>query len=338
VPRFRSGRPAAAVESARYRAAGGGLPTFVVPLLILVAVLGYLAGHTRSKSASSVTARTARSVDVVFQYPLGWAPAAAGPQIAGLTLAHATRVAPRGQVANAGLLVGSLPIGEPGPLPAGFVAQLPRLPQTALVDLVEVQAYRYTQLAPRGFAPTLALFVIPSAEGAWTALACYAPSLSSPYMHECEQTVAAVTVAGQSQTYQLTPEPRYAAEISAAITTLDRVRVSLKRELHPQITAARAEQLARGLAAGFSDAAGALGRLVPGVPVEQAQQALATAIRQARAGYDALAAAAAELSVPAYEAAQGRVSTAEASVDRALENFALLGYIPAQSASSTGRG
>jgi hypothetical protein len=329
---LRIGHLADVAEPLRYRAAA--LPAFVVPLLVLVAVLGYLVGHTHAGGGTSGVARTARSTDVVFQYPLGWAPASSGPQLDGLSLSQATRVAPRGQAQHAGLLVGSLPVNDPGPLPASFVARLTQLPQTTIVNLIEAQAYRYTQLHVRGFAPTLTLFAIPNPDGASTALACYAPSSSSPYMRACEETVAAVTVAGQSQTYQLTPEPKYAAELSATIRTLDRLRTSLERELHPQITAARAEQLARALAAGFGDARTALIKLEPNAPVEQAQAVLAAAIGQARAGYEALGAAVAALSVPTYEAAQARVATAEASVDKALENFALLGYIPAQSASS----
>jgi hypothetical protein len=328
----RIGHLADVTEPLRYRAAA--LPAFIVPLLVLVAVFGYLVGHTHSGSGSSGVARTARGADVVFQYPPGWAPASSGPQLDGLSLSHATRVAPTGQAQRAGLLVGSLPTNDPGPLPASFVARLTRLPQTAIVNLIEAQAYRYTQLHVRGFAPTLTLFAIPNPDGASTALACYAPSSSSPYMRACEETVAAVTVAGQSQTYQLAPEPKYASELSATIRTLDRLRTSLERELHPQITAARAEQLARALAAGFGDARTALTKLEPNAPVEQAQAVLASAIGQAGAGYEALGAAVAALSVPTYEAAQARVATAEASVDKALENFALLGYIPAQSASS----
>jgi hypothetical protein len=328
----RIGHLADVAEPLRYRAAA--LPAFVVPLLVLVAVLGYLVGHTHSGGGPSGVARTARSADVVFQYPAGWAPASSGPQLDGLSLSQATRVAPSGQAQDAGLLVGSLPANDPGPLPASFVARLTRLPQTTIVNLIEAQAYRYTQLHVRGFAPTLTLFAIPNPDGASTALACYAPSSSSPYMRACEETVAAVTVAGQSQTYQLAPEPKYAAELSATIRTLDRLRTSLERELHPQITAARAEQLARALAAGFGDARTALTKLEPNAPVEQAQAVLASAIGQARAGYEALGVAVAALSVPTYEAAQARVASAEASVDKALENFALLGYIPAQSASS----
>lgn len=329
---MRIGNLADVAEPLRYRAAA--LPAFVVPLLVLVAVLGYLAGHTHSGGGSSGVARTARSTDVVFQYPLGWAPASSGPRLDGLSLSQATRVAPIGQARHAGLLVGSLPVNDPGPLPASFVSRLTQLPQTTIVNLIEAQAYRYTQLHVRGFAPTLTLFAIPNPDGASTALACYAPSSSSPYMRACEETVAAVTVAGQSQTYQLTPEPKYAAELSATIRTLDRLRTSLERELHPQITAARAEQLARALAVGFGEARTALIKLEPNAPVEQAQAVLAAAIGQARAGYEALGGAVAALSVPTYEAAQERVATAEASVDKALENFALLGYIPDRSASS----
>jgi hypothetical protein len=331
--KLRIGRLPDVAEPLRYRAAV--LPTYVIPLLVLIAVLGYFVGHRHSGGgASSAAARTARSADVIVQYPPGWSPTSDAPQLDGLSLTQATRVAPRGQAARAGLLVGSLPAGDPTPLPASFVARLAHLPQTAIVDLVEAQAYRYTQLHVRGFSSTLTLFAIPNPNGPSTALACYAPSPRSPYMRACEETVAAVTIAGQSQTYQLTPEPRYAAELSAAIVTLDRQRISLRRQLHPQIAAARAEQLARGLASGFGEASAALGRLEPNAPVERTQVALASALQDARAGYEALATAVAALSVPAYEAARARVATAETNVDKALESFALLGYIPAQSASS----
>lgn len=329
--RRRNGDLAGVAEPPRYSAAG--LPVFVIPLLLLVAAIGYLAGHNHTQGAASVPARTARSGNVVFQYPPGWSQASDAPQLAGLSLERATGVAPHGQPARAGLLVGTLPQGGAAPLPASFVGGLTRLPQTAVVELIEAQAYRYTQVPLRGFAHALTVFVIPSSVGAPTALACYAPSTSSPYMRTCEQTVTSVAVANQSQTVQLAPEPKYAAELSKAILTLDRLRVSLERELHPQITAARAEQLARRLQAGFGNAGSTLAGMQPSAPVERAQRALATAIDRASAGYASLASAASELSVPAYEAAQARVASAEASVDKALASFALLGYIKAQNVS-----
>jgi hypothetical protein len=312
------------------------MPAFIIPLLVLVAAAGYLAGRTHSSGGSAAAARTARSANVVFQYPAGWSQASGGPQLAGLALEQATLVAPRGHAASAGMLVGSLPRGGAAPLPASFVAQLSRLPQTAIVELIEAQAYRYTQVQLRGFGEALTVFVIPSADGASTALACYAPSASSPHMRSCEQSVSAVAVANQSQTVQLAPEPKYAAELSKAILALDRLRVSLERELHPQITAARAGQLARRLQTGFGEAGSALARMQPSAPVEGAQSALAAAIEKASAGYAALASAAGELSVPAYEAAQAHVAAAEAGVNKALASFALLGYIRAENVSLGG--
>jgi hypothetical protein len=333
--RLRIGRIADAAEPLRYHAAA--LPTFVIPLLALVAIAGYLVGHKHSSSASSSAVRTARTADVVFQYPRGWSRVSGGPQLDGLDLTQTTRLAPKGRSAQAGLLVGSLPAREPGPLTASFVAELKQLPQVAIVSLNEAQAYRYTRARPPGFAPALTLFVIPNPGGAATAFACYAPSAGSPYMRACEATVAGVTVIGQTLTYQLTPESRYAAGLSAVIVALDKLRVSLRSELQPQISAARAKQLAQGLAASFGDAGTALSKLEPNAPVERAQATLAAALTQARGGYEALAEAVAALSVPAYEAAQQRVASAEASVDNALENFALLGYIPAESAASNAR-
>ncbi len=303
-----------------------GLPTFVIPLLILVAVLGYLAGHSSSKSAPTATLRTARSADLVVQYPRGWAQQSRGPRITGLTLTEAMLFAPRAAVSSAGLIVGSLPRGEPSPLPSAFVAKLSTLPQVALVDLIEAQAYRYTELRLPGFVHTLTIFVIPNPEGAATALACYAPSASSPYMRDCERTVAAVLVAGRSHGYQLTPEPKYAAEISATVDTLDRLRVLLKGELAANRSAARAEQLTRRLAGGFAEAGRSLSGLEPAEPVEQAQAVLVSAIEQARVGYESLASAAAAGNAAEYEAARTDVSRAEASVDQALQSYALLGY------------
>ena len=58
--------------------------------------------------------------------------------------------------------------------------------------------------------------MIPNPGGDPTALACYAPSPTSPYMRACEGIVSGVTVVGQSQNFQLTPEAGYAAKIGAA--------------------------------------------------------------------------------------------------------------------------
>ncbi len=302
------------------------LPALVIPVLLVVAALGYLAGHKHSAATAPRPPRAVTTGNVVLDYPDGWRAVAAGPRIPNLALAHPSAIAPGAAATRAGLLVGALPSGELAPLPRKFVAKLRRAPSTEIVNLLEVQAYRYARLSVPGFDEALTIFVIPNRGEAPTALACFAPSPSSAYMLACERSVAAATVTGQLQGYQLTPDPTYAAKISATIAALDHLRVSLKHELSPRVSAATAQRLARRLASGYATASSALAVLVPSAEAAPAQAALAGAINRAHAGYDALAAAAGEQEVSAYEAAQGDISSAEADVDQALESFALLGY------------
>jgi phosphohistidine phosphatase SixA len=305
------------------------LPAAVIPLLVAVAVLGYVAGRSRSHDGSAEGLRTARSAHVLIRYPVGWKLVSGGVGVPGLSIVHPQLIVAGSPATRAGLIVGTLPPGELGPLPRPFLSRLLRLPQTAVVDLAEGQAYRYTQFSGPGLQEPLAVFVIPNPDGAPTALACYAPSLQSPYMRACEQTVSGVTVVGQSQPYQLTPQPGYAAQISSAIASLDHLRGSLKSELQPQVSAERAQLLTERLARGFAQAAAALSRVEPAPAAAQVQAALASSIARARDGYTSLASAAGGRDAPAYKVAQKRVLDAEADVDRTLQAFVLLGYGPA---------
>ncbi len=310
------------------------LPIAVVPVLVAVAILGYVAGHSGSTGGPSEGAHVAKAVNVVIEYPRGWRPAAGVSPLPALALTRRQLLAPGGDASVAGLLVGTLPADQPGPLPASFLERVRRQPQTTIVNLVELQAYRYQQLSVRGFDRALSVFVIPNPGAPSTVLACYAQSPRSRYMSTCEQTVSSVAVAGQTQTNVLTPEPAYASAISGAIAQLDRLRVALTRELRPRVSAAVVERLARRLAAGYAAARATLSRLEPSSAAQRAQATLSEAIGQAQAGYTALARAAAAGSASGYAAAQSRIAAAEVAVDRGLENFVLLGYSPALGAST----
>jgi hypothetical protein len=305
------------------------LPAVVIPLLIAVAILGYVVGHARSGGETSKPLRTAKGAHVLIEYPIGWKPAASSTQIPGLAIEHPQLIVPRAPHASAGLVVGTLAGGELGPLPRRFISGLSRLPQTTVVNLLEVQAYRYTGFSGPGLGEPLTVFVIPNPGGSPTVLACYAPAQGSPYMRECEAAVSGVTVVDQSQAYQLAPEPGYAATISASISSLDRLRVSLKRELQPQVSRERAQQLATRLGDGFARAAASLSKLEGSATVQPLQAALVSSTQRARDGYTALAGAAGERNATGYAAAQERIAAAESDVDRALEDFVLLGYGPA---------
>jgi hypothetical protein len=302
------------------------LPVAVIPVLVVVAVLGYLVGRTHKHTAAPKPPAAARTGHVVLGFPAGWSAVAGGLRIPSLPVAASSAIGPGGSGASAGLLIGTLAPGGLAPLPRQFVAKLRQAPTTEVVNLLEAQAYRYTHLSLPGFAKALTIFVIPNRGGRATALACFAPSASSSYMLACERSIAGVAVTGQLQDTQLTPDPSYAAGISAAITRLDHLRVSLTHDLRPNVSAATAERLARRLASGYSVAASALADLEPSVEAAPVQTALASAIARAHAGYAALAAAAAAQDLAGYQAAQGKVSSAETEVDEALASFALIGY------------
>src|SRR5271167_2194863 len=119
----------------------------LVIALVLVAVAGYLAGsrHSTAHAAGEdppSQARVLSSSGLLLEYPVDWQRAAAPTSIPGLTLTGPVTLAPQGATA-AGMLSGQLPAGEPGPLPASFLAQLHGLPHVEVVDLVSTQAYRY---------------------------------------------------------------------------------------------------------------------------------------------------------------------------------------------------
>lgn len=311
-----------------------GIPMAVIPLLIVVGLVAYLIGHSGSRSEPASSAATVRSAHVLLEYPVGWKPVARNPPIPTLEFERALVLGPHGDSTASGMIVGDLPAGQLAPLPDQFVAALPRLPAVEIVGLAEIQAYRYTRFSVPGFRDALTIFVIPNPGGSPTALACYAPSPASVDMRACEQSVYAVTVLGQPQNYQLTPESGYAGKISAAISSLDQLRARLMKELRPAISAARAEQLASELASGFSSAGASLSQLEPAPVAAQPQAALSASIAHVHGYYEALAAAAANHDVSGYTAAQRHISEAEASVDRALETFVLLGYSPALGSAS----
>jgi hypothetical protein len=300
------------------------LPLEVVPVLLALAILGYVAGH--SSGSSSSERQKENGTDVALGYPPGWRMAETAPGIPQLSIANVIVIAPKGEAKQAGLMLGGLPPGEKAPLPARFVAVLARTPAPEIVNLMQTQAYKYTRVAVPGYPRTLTLFVIPNPGGRPMVFACYASPGHAAQMRACEQSVASVTTVGEPQAYQLSPEPRYAKAISAAISGLDRVRGSAAREVSASVSAPAARRVAAQLAGGFATAAKALESLQPSAAAEPAHAALTGAVRRSRAGYDALAAAIAERDVARYEAAQAQVARAEADVNADLRSFVLLGY------------
>jgi hypothetical protein len=300
------------------------LPPFLVPMLVVVAIFGYLVGHRHVPAASGETTRTASGASILLEYPSSWRQVAAAVPIPGMSIARPLLLAPGGDSAHAGLLSGQFAGGGPSPLPARFLTLMRGIPNVEVVDLLDGQAYRYSRLSLSGYDRILDLYVIPNAQESSTVLACYAAKEFSTYLPQCEQIVAKLTLVGQSSTYELTPDTAYAHRLGALVEGLSSERLTLRREMHDAAPAA-VRNLAATLADRFAAVATSLSGLESPLIVGPAQAALAGSILRARDAYAALAAAATQNPSRAATATR-QVSEAETSIDTALESFALLGY------------
>lgn len=299
----------------------------LIPVLVVVAIVGYLLGIHRSSApsvpAASQALRVASGASVLLEYPESWQPAASPPALPGLTLTNPLLLAPAGDAAKAGLLSGQFPAGAPSPLPVAFVALLHVVPHVEVVNLAHLQAYRFSGLS--GYERTLDVYVIPTVGGNPTALVCYAPAGSSKELDQCEQIVASVTLVGQTS-YSLSPNPGYASQLAKLIAALEEERVTLRREIHASTTLRSAIVLASSLAKCFERAATSLTTLEAPQAASGAQATLVTALTKAHGAYLTLAKAARSEEGDRYTEAEAVVSAAERAVDGALENYALLGY------------
>jgi hypothetical protein len=303
----------------------------VLPAVVLVvaAVVGYIAGRGHSRPPVREALRTNTVGTVLLQLPARWGPVASGLSIPGLALAHSVVLTPGGDPSSAGLLAGTLPSGQAAPLPRAFVSRLRQTPQTAVVGLQETQAYRYSGLAITGVAPRLIVYVVPNPGGAPTALVCYAAPSRSSELQACERAVASLTLAGQAQSYDLTPQSEYAEKLSALLTALNAQRAAIRARLTGHVAPNEAARLSGSLARAFAAAASSLSGLEPTPATGPAQAGLSSAILKARDAYASLAAAAAQRDEGRFATARGGVEAAEAGVDAALESYLLLGFKPA---------
>ncbi len=301
------------------------LAVALVLALILAALVGFLAGQGDARKPRPERLLTASSDGVLVDYPPGWAPTSAQP-IPGLSLEQPVALGPAGSAAQAGLLAGRLPGSEPGPLPGSLVALLRQTPNAEVVELLGYQAYRYRHVRLTGFDRELTLYAVPNTAGAGSAVACFAASTAVSAMQACERIAGSLTVAEQSQSADLTPEPAFAAQLSTTIGTLNSTRAQLRGAMVASATAPTLQHDGEQLAAAFAHASSSLAAAEPTPAASAAKAALTASLQQAQGAYTAFAAAAHAESQTRLASTRSQVNVAEAAVASALQNLALLGY------------
>lgn len=297
----------------------------VLPLLIVAAVVGFIVGHRSPRPAPPERTVAASVAGGLLNYPSSWR-RVSPPAIPGLSFAHGLALAPSGDTARAGVVAGGLPGQEPSPLPTSFVALFRTAPRAEVVNLSGSQAYRYARLNIPGFGRELTVYAIPRQSGETMGLACYAAPGQIGDKRACERIAGTLGVVVQSQTYDLTPNPLYAAQLKSTIQALERQRLAIRREMTAQVPGPALQQSAGRLAAAFAHAAESLTLVHPSFAVARAQTTLTSALGAARDAYNTFATAVKEGGTEELTAARQHAYAGEAGVDSALQNFALLGY------------
>lgn len=298
-------------------------PLIAALILLAVAYFGFLSGHSPVEHVEGT--REASTVVGSLEYPAasGWRPAGGSRAIGDLSITMASMLAPDGNSARAGLILGRLASGS-NPLPPAFLAGLRELPTTEVVYLLNTQAYRYSLSVP-GYDRPLTLYTIPKTTTGETAIVCYDSAGPPDYMRECEHIAATFNDASNASV-DLTPDTGYARRIRAAVERLDQFRAALRSGIRPHAQGAGVSEVAARLAAGLVGVANSVAAVLPPLPAEMTHATFVESLRQASRAYSALAAAAGSGSAVQYGAARAQVDDAEASVAAALEDFSLLGY------------
>jgi hypothetical protein len=292
--------------------------------VLSVASLGFLFGHgpvVRDETAREVTSAVG---SLYYASASNWRPAAWAPTVPGISIDQPIVLAPDGNGSQEGLVIGRLGGDSHDPLPASFLARQRQPPSTAVVYLLNTEAYRYSQMSVSGYDRALTLYTVPGGPSK-AIIACYSPLPDSNYLRECERVASTFTPAVGGIT-KLVPDAEYARQIRAAVERVDVLRSGLQSRIRPYATRASVRQLASDLARGVAVVAGSLSSVQPPSTAEGAHASLVESLWRSRDAYSAFAAAVDSGRPLEYAAARAEVDEAEARVNAALEHFALLGY------------
>lgn len=322
-------KPSSARAATRPRKRQLRWPIGISPHLAILAVCGIaiaaVLGFTISRAAvgaGSVPAlqnhASAGLLEVSF--PAGWRrqPPPDTPQL-GLTDELAVAA---GGDARRLVVVGRATTPDPSLLPQSVLATLPDAPTPQVVELGGATFYRYLNLSPRGEGLSESVYAVPTTAGTVLAL-CLTPEPDASFTSTCERLVRSLKLSSRTAWPGLLP--RYAAALAAAIGRLNAIRSSAGSQLSSAPDARVQASAAAELAAAHIQAASALLAVNAG-PANDANSAVAAALRMTGDAYEALARAAARTDIRGYISAGASLARATDALNSAFAQLRQLGY------------
>ncbi|HUR86718.1 MAG TPA: protein kinase [Solirubrobacteraceae bacterium] len=306
--------------------AGASRAWLVVPVLLALAIGGYLVGRPgSSRDGAPDPAGVATAGAVELDVPAGWTRRPA-PELTGLAFGDGLAFGPAAPAAH-GLVAGMVADAVGADLlPRALVQRIDGgAPDGQPVSLGEHEALRYAGLRLGGDR-SVTLYATPTAAGSAT-VACYAPAAapSGPVVAACERAAASLRLS-DGELLPVGPVEAYGTGVRDALERRNRDRATQRAQLAAAgsratqaaaagrlaSTADRAERAARGLTVSARD--------------REAHDALVRALSAGGDGYRRMAAAARSGSRTRFARGAGAVRDAEAAERDALTVLGRLGY------------
>jgi serine/threonine protein kinase len=299
------------------------LVALVVGIVVVFALIGYLAAPSRTKHEPAAAARTVASDALTLRYPAGFTPRSV-PSIRGLQLADARAVAPAGRPQLA-VVAGRTQATGPTLIPSGLSRGVGQLPKPSRVRLGKLEALRYDSVRLTGSTTALRLYAVPTSSGT-VLIACEAPAAGLAALTPGCDHVAASLQLRSGHGFPAGPSTTYADALAGVLTKLGAARSEARSQIAAAKTAAGQATAATRAAAAYGQAATTLRALKPSPYDAAANTSLASALAQTGSAYGRLARAARDRARGRYRSARAAVGRGERSVTAALAALTKLGY------------
>ncbi len=268
-------------------------------------------------SAAAPQASTTQAVRV--SHPADWAEVPTTRTPIDLRLDDAVQLAPEGMPAtDVGLVAGVVRGADPAEPPPGLLGEDGGPPARRAVAIGDVQAYVHEGVGQAGGGERVVVRAMSTPRGAAYAT-CWAGDVFGDFLPACLE-IARTLAPTEDRPLPLGLEPGDREAVGTAIRGLQVIRTAGRDDLARAGTPADQAAVARRLADAHRTAAAAIGAdgpRDPGAP-------LATALRAAGGGYDALARASLAEDPAAFTEARDAVRRAEARAGRELDELRAL--------------
>ena len=313
--------PPPAAPPAERRGMPGAILAAAAALAVIAAVIGYLAGNSGgSEEAEPANTTSASAGSIELAAPEDWERVDADAGVPGLNLEDPIALAPGGAEDRTLLAGMEKNANTPQLLPPALIRALDEEPRADAVELGDTEAFRYSDLDPRGFTGgSLTLYAVPTDKGVAT-IACIADGdAAEQFLQTCENTASTLELL-DAKSFALGLDEDYVNTLNGALDKLGSTRATglenLRRARRPPGQALSTA----AIGAAYRTAATTMRNASVPPQTQQANTAIVRALERAQRGYAGMAAGARRGNAAAYRRGARLARRGEVALQRALQS------------------